>query len=173
MKKLSIIFLSLFVIVVLLHSFSSCQENENRNFPSCDYSQVICYKLNGNGNHSYAESALRQQTSEFKQLSEDQVKAFLLLINDVNSYGNSVAACHNPEIGLVFYDEHKQPCSYLSVCLTCNNIYANPKIDLGLRAGLESGFSRESRDQLREIFKSWGYSNDAKSPMFDEKGDRE
>lgn len=151
-----------------LDKVSSTQKKEVHKFPNCSYTKVILYKLNGNGNHSGANSVFRQRTHEFKELSPSDLKDFLKLINKKSSYGNSTAACHEPRIGLVFYDENEQACSYLSLCLDCNNIYTSPELNFAEKMIPMHGFSIESRKKLHKIFEEWGFPDENFSPLFDD-----
>jgi hypothetical protein len=137
-------------------------------FPSCEYSKVLIYSLNGNGNSSGAESVFRQRDGKLKEINPKEIKEFITLINSKKSYGNTTAACHEPRIGLVFFDKNEAPCAYLSLCLACNNIYTKPEIKLGLQPGMESGFSLKSRKKLHEIFEKWGFPDKNYSPLFDD-----
>ncbi|MCP4439941.1 MAG: hypothetical protein GY810_13430 [Aureispira sp.] len=137
-------------------------------FPACEYSKVILYELNGKGNHSRAESVFRQRTKKSKELNSEELKDFLKLLNNKDSYGNGTAACHEPRIGLVFYDRHKDPCAYLSLCLACNNVYTKPGLNLGLEVGIDQGFSLKSRKKLHKIFEKWGFPDKNFSPLFDD-----
>jgi hypothetical protein len=87
------------------------------------------------------------------------------LLNSKDSYGNSTAACHEPRIGLVFYDKNKNPCSYLSLCLSCNNLYSTPKLK---HIESNDGFSIKSRKKLHAIFEEWGFPDENYSFLFDD-----
>lgn len=141
-------------------------ENGQDEFPSCSYSKVILYKLYGNENHSWNDAIFSQRTGEYKELSQERVTDFLELLNSKKSYGNSTAACHDPRIGLVFYDENENPCSFLSLCLSCNNIYTKPELKLDLESN--DGFSLKSRKKLHAIFEEWGFPDENYSFLFDD-----
>ncbi|MEM7298057.1 MAG: hypothetical protein AAF391_07305 [Bacteroidota bacterium] len=126
-----------------------------QSFPGCDYSQVEVHRLNAREGHSYARSALVCQTGDFKVLSGPEVNAFVALIQDSASYGDIMAACHQPMIGLVFYQEDKV-CAYLSLCLSCNNVYCEPALNLNLDYE-KSGFSNHTRKLIRKILSEWNY----------------
>lgn len=139
---------------------------KNGKFPTCSYSKVILYKLNGNANDSWSEAVFSKRTGEYKELTSEQVKDFLALLNNKKSFGNSTAACHDPRIGLVFYDENEAPCSYLSLCLSCNNIYTAPKLKYSSEDN--KGFSIKSRKKLHTIFEEWGFPDENYSFLFDD-----
>lgn len=143
-------------------------QKEVREFPNCSYTKVILYKLNGNGNHSGANSVFRQRTHESKELSPNDLKDFLKLMNTKSSYGNSTAACHEPRIGLVFYNKDETPCAYLSLCLDCNNVYSSPELNFAEKIIPQHGFSIESRKKLHDIFEKWGFPDENFSPLFDD-----
>lgn len=134
------------------------QSTEKFNIKSSN--RIVLYELNGHGNHSGAESVFRQRTGKEKELKSEEVKEFLSLINNKQSYGVGYAACHEPRLGIVFYDENI-PISYLSLCLACNNLYSKPRIDLGLEGARNSGFNKESRKMIRKIIEDWGFSDES------------
>ena len=81
------------------------------------------------------------------------------MINDKQSYGVGYASCHEPRIGIVFY-EKDIPVSYLSLCLACNNLYTKPALKLGLDGAREWGFNKESRKEIRRIIDKWGFKDE-------------
>ena len=109
-----------------------------------------------------------QRTSQFKELTKTEVNYFLEIINNKQSYGNTTAACHEPQTGLVFYDAQGTPCSYLSLCMRCNNIYTSPKLQAKLSHKSRGGFSLKTRKKLHKVFEVWGYPNVEYSFLFDD-----
>lgn len=140
--------------------------SESEEFPSCSYSKVILYKLYGNANDSWSKAIFSKRTGEYRELTSEQVKDFLALLNNKRSFGNSTAACHDPRIGLVFYNKNETPCSYLSLCLSCNNIYTAPKLKYSSEDN--KGFSIKSRKKLHTIFEEWGFPDENYSFLFDD-----
>jgi len=137
-------------------------------FPGVAYEKVVLYELDGRGNHSGAKSVFRQQTGGTKVLTEKDVQAFLKLISTPKSYGNTTAACHEPRIGLVFYNEQEEEVAYLSLCLACNNVYTSPVLAFSESLIPKHGFSIKSRKQLHKIFEEWGFPDEEFSPLFDD-----
>ena len=122
--------------------------------------RIVLYELNGHGNHSGAESVFRQRTGKQTELKSGEIKEFLSLINNKQSYGVGYAACHEQRLGIVFYDKNI-PISYLSLCLACNNLYSKPRIDLGLEGARNSGFNKKSRKIIRKIIDEWGFRDES------------
>lgn len=151
-------------------SFSVAPDSSTAVFPACDYGFVQLFELKGRGNHSGAASVFDQRTGQSKLLTQQQVDSFLSIINAPKSFGGSVAGCHEPRIGLVFYTTDSLPCSYLSLCLDCNNIYSKPKLNhLRGKDTYQRGFSLTTRKQLHSFLEAVGFPDKQYSPLFDDK----
>lgn len=148
-------------------STANINQDSTAGFPGCDYYRAVVFELNGRPGPG-ADAVFRLRTGKQKELSEAELESFLELISNPDSYGDFTAACHDPRIGLVFYDEEGEVCSYLSLCLACNNLYTEPSLNLNLEPARETGFSKAMRKQLRDIFAEWGFPDNNHSEMFDD-----
>ena len=141
-------------------------QDSTPSFPGRTYSKVIVHQLNGQPG-SRAQSVFELQTGKSAQLDSVHLVSFLKLINDPKSYGNLVAACHDPRVGMILYDSDDKVTSYLSLCMACNNLYTAPQLTLALDHNA-SGFSLESRKKLHSILEGWGLPDWGFSPLFDD-----
>ncbi|MBR9921688.1 MAG: hypothetical protein GYB31_12690 [Bacteroidetes bacterium] len=129
------------------------------NFPGSTISRVIFQELNGRGGHGL-ESVFEIRTGKSKELRPAEYQPFLELLHNPKSYGQYTAACHDPRVGLIFYNESDHIIGYISLCLACNNVYTRPRLaGLGL-SYQDAGFSKISRKKLRELFANWGFPDD-------------
>jgi hypothetical protein len=165
----SVTFQDSLIYTIKYHDLSMNQiEYKYKYFPKCNFTTVKVFPLDGNPNNGGAKSVLKSK-SDGTELTKSQVDDFLKIINDTNSYDNSSSACFEPSIGLVFYDSTNRACSYLSLCLDCNNIYCSPS--LPGRLDHQDGFSLKTRKKLRRIFTDWGYAPHVFSSFYDDEED--
>lgn len=82
--------------------------------------------------------------------------AFVAILKDKKSYGNSMAACFSPKIGLVMYDRESLPLGQISICLDCNQFTTSLKTP-ETASGPFAGFTLEARQKMRELFFKWGF----------------
>ena len=134
--------------------------------PCCACDKAIIYEIKSNGN-GWPEDVFTKRTAKNKLLTKSELSEFIDLLNNPSSYGNSVAACHIPRIGLVCYDSTDTPCSYLTLCLECNNLKSKPDFLADFKPAYLKGFSKPTRKKLRHIFEKWGFPDVNSSDMFD------
>lgn len=137
-------------------------------FPPDNYRTVIAYGLNGRPLVQGAMHLLSNKTGQQHRLTPADTDSLLTLITSPQSYGLGTAACHDPRIGLIFYDRSNQPCGHMSICLACNNVLAEPSLGLRPATGYRNGFSLASRKKLRTLFARWGMADLQFSPLFDD-----
>lgn len=77
------------------------------------------------------------------------------ILKSPKSYGNGMAACFEPKIGLIMYDREKIPLGHVSICLDCNQFRSSLKTTAPNSPF--RGFSKEARQKLRTLFFSWGF----------------
>lgn len=72
------------------------------------------------------------------------------------------------------YDERNNPIESLSICLDCNNYDTYPgSIKIEYSKPHLIGFSKETRNKLRNIFKEWGLEYYGFSSFYDDEEDYE
>ena len=136
-------------------------------FPGRPYHRVVAFELNGRYGHARAASVFENQTGKQIVLTQPQVEDFLLLLNDRKSYGHYEMACFDPRVGLVFYDESDEVVAYLSLCLACNNVRAEPALDFDLEIPSNSGFTKKVYHRLFELFNAWGIPHELQNSLME------
>jgi len=74
----------------------------------------------------------------------------------------------------VVYDEDEVPLEFLSICLDCNYFRSYPgRIPVKYQDEWSYGFTYETRNKLRAMFKKWGFDYYGYAPSFDNTEDYE
>ncbi|MEL6276393.1 MAG: hypothetical protein AAFU03_14935, partial [Bacteroidota bacterium] len=141
--------------------------NSLRGFPGGLYESVVFYELNGRPGRLTRNWLQRNRTGKTVTLTKPQVEAFLDILNDPNSYGGEVAACHDPRHGFEFKDKLGRVFAYMSLCMACNNIYTKPALIIDNEPG-RKGFNIDTRHRLRDLFGEWGVAKGGFSNLFDD-----
>lgn len=115
---------------------------------------VVLYEL-GLPGHGLAESAFRNRTGVKCSLNAEQARQLARLLNASSTYGGTSAACHDPALGVVWYDADTCPVAYLSICLNCNNVFAKPALQSIKSEAPYHGFSASGRRKLIDLLTSW------------------
>jgi len=102
------------------------------------------------------KSEFRKRKSEGIEIAREDFLNLIKLLKNPKSYDNSTAACYDPKFGLIVYDKDNVPSEFLSICLGCNNFRTFPgQIEVSYENKILCGFSRETRNQLRQMFFKW------------------
>ena len=121
-------------------------------FAGIPYDSAVAYSYDGEGGREIVdEGVLSGPVSKKALLSRKQANAITDLLFDESTYGGPLAACFDPHLGLVFYDEGK-PASYVSICLACNYLVSSVPIRE------EAGFSEKGAKAIAEFEKGLGFS---------------
>ncbi len=140
-------------------------------FDTLEYNKVIAYDFEGNYEphpsviknsrwRRYAPVILRQ-----KSLNQEQVNFLTNFLTNNKTYGGSTAACFDPHLGIVFYQNNDIQC-VVNICLDCN--YLESSIDIPafhyhkINPNTEHeysaiGFSEEGKQNIIELSKQLGF----------------
>lgn len=152
--------------------------SENEDFskiPSRAYAYVKAYRFSCIGECG-SQDILRDTHGKEVTLSNTQLATFLRLIQNKKSYGAGTAACFDPKLAITFYDHDGIPMEYIAICLSCNSSDSYPimKINHTLNEKhINRGFSINTRNELRKMFKEWGLSYEEYSEWYDDPKDWE
>ena len=141
--------------------------NSLRGFPGGLYETVVFHELKGRPGRLTRNSLQQNRAGKSLTLNKSQVEAFLNILNDPNSYGGDVAACHDPRHGFEFKDKLGRVFAYMSLCMACNNIYTKPALVIDNEPG-RKGFNIDARHRLRDLFGEWGVNKGGFSNLFDD-----
>lgn len=129
------------------------------------YNKVIAYDFDGreeaymspiNGNWSDSEwISFSKVILKQKSLTETQIATVEDFLFDNSTYGNIFAACFEPHLGVVFYEDFKVKC-VINICLDCNSLSSSTVISATSynvnEAGVElKGFSKLGRTKIIEL----------------------
>jgi len=98
-------------------------------------------------------------------LNQKQVNFLTNFLTDNETYGGSPAACFEPHLGIVFFQDNKIQCS-VSVCLDCNYLESSVdipaenyhKIEAGTKYEYSAiGFSERGKQSTIELCKQLGF----------------
>jgi len=145
MKQIPI---TLFSILLLSACVNSPAEVKLNKFPLEEFSNIVAYQMNGEGNDAIFENGQfsKMVTGNLKELNAEQTMQLLEFVEDNKSFGGEAAKCFNPRHAFVFYNEEK-PVAHLTICMECGWLKSTP--DLGGFA-----FSRKGKKQLNDLLES-------------------
>ena len=96
-----------------------------------------------------------------KALNISQAKEVIDLLTSTSTYGGVTAACFNPHLAFVFYDDSK-PVFNVDICLGCNYLIATEeipamdikKINKGAKDEYSAiGFSKKGKSRIKKLGK--------------------
>lgn len=138
-----------------------------KTFPYAESASYKAYSLGLVGECNACE--FKNRISRGTEISKDDFRELIELLENPDSYSNSTAACFDPKIAIVGYDEEGVPTEYMSICLNCNNFRSSPgKVAIEYKDDFSKGFSGETRNTLRALFFKWGIDYYGFSPAWDE-----
>ncbi len=152
-----------FLFLLIFFSFWACR-SENKPkishfiFPNTTYTKVVAYHFEDTEtgeNIVNKAGELNPTVKKEQELNPAQVKNFLTLINNPDTYGGEAMRCFQPRLGLVFYNAHNKAAAHISICFQCNNFSATPNI--ARQEDMPNGsraFSEHGRQQLVAFCKS-------------------
>ncbi len=134
-------------------------------FDTLKFDKIIAYDFEGSEepnpsvigkNNKFTNVILKQ-----KYLNEKQAQFLLKCLTSNSTYGGSFAACFNPHLGFVFFDNNKVVCT-VDVCLGCNYLIStsdipamnNKMINKGTEDAYPAfGFSKSGKKKIRKLCK--------------------
>ena len=147
--------------------YESQWTDKPQNFPYSKGAIFKVFKLDCSG--ECFKSEFRKRKSDGVEISEEDFSKLIEILREPKSYDNSTAACFDPKFGLVVYDKENIPTEFLSICLDCNSFRTYPgQIEVNYENEILNGFSKEARDQLRQMFFKWGIDDDGFSSFWDD-----
>lgn len=105
-------------------------------------------------------------------LTEMQVKTLIYTLTSKKTYGGGTAACFDPHMAFVFYDEKEIVKAYIDVCMDCNTLKAKPFIavrkNYTKKHPLKEGFSEKGRKTFKKFCTDFNFEHCNKpSELFD------
>ena len=120
---------------------------------------IVAFHLNCDENGEGGNVFLNR-ISQGVPISIDDFTRLRKSVNSPNAMNAAVSACFSPQLGLVLYDDDGMPFGHVEICLLCNQINFHPKelFSLGNENTPFIGFSKELRDEIRDIFIPYGFT---------------
>ena len=142
------IFPTLCSILLLTACADSTAEVKLNKFPVEEFSNIVAYQMNGEGEDAVFENGKlsKMVMGEQKELNAEQTMQLLEFLQDEKAFGGTPAACFSPRHAFVFYNDER-PVAHLTLCMECGWMKSTP--DLGGFA-----FSRKGRKELDELLDS-------------------
>lgn len=134
-------------------------------FDKLVFNKVMAYDFDGSeepypsifeGNNKFIPIIEKQ-----KALTKSQAKELIDLLTSTTTYGEATAACFNPHLAFVFYN-NELPVLTVNICLDCNYLIASEKIPAmefkKINKGTENeysaeGFSRKGKARIKRLGK--------------------
>lgn len=132
--------------------FSACANNsvevKLNKFPVEQFSSIIAYEMNGEGEDAIFENGKlsKMLTGVQKELNAEQTMQLLEFVQDEKAFGGAAASCFEPRHAFVFYNDER-PVAHLTICMECGWLKSTP--DLGGFA-----FSRKGKKCLNKLLNS-------------------
>jgi hypothetical protein len=174
-EKLRMKMLSLFFVFTTL--FDSVIAQEQNPFVKLQYDSVVIYDFGTPGKHSPELSIINKNNQlastvrKKKKLTSDESKKLTDVVGVKSSYGQNVASCFDPHLGIVYY-KNGMPNVHITVCMDCNRLESSVKIpaqDQGKQISEEGseyyilyGMSKTLRKQFRKLLLKYDFSHQAK-----------
>jgi hypothetical protein len=141
----------------------------NAPFDTLQFNKVIAYDYEGSEqalgrimiSGGYEPVVLKQQ-----YLTNNQAEKLLNVLTSKSTYGGSNAACFNPHLAIVLYNDAKIVCA-VDVCLECNYLKSTTAIP-AQRSNKQTfegrdyyppGFSQKGQKELKQFCTKLGFSH--------------
>ena len=157
--KSCLILLSLFLPALL-----AAQSNP---FDTLKYDKIVAYEFQGLGGR-LIKHCLKNEPDRISKsivISKKKMKAFEGILIDNSSYGNTVAACFDPHLAIVYYDGG-DIAGTIDICLDCNYLEASVEIPATSHKVIKvsedysyaaHGFSKKARKAIDDFCRSLGF----------------
>ncbi len=95
-------------------------------YKTLEYDSVVAYDFRGEGGGSITDGKgrLDKTAKNGTTFSQAQIDSLITTVVDTSSYGGFSAACFDPHMGIVFYNEGKVV-SKIDVCFECNYLVSS------------------------------------------------
>lgn len=132
-------------------------------FDTLIYDKVKAYEFDGSHERliTYCLKKEKSRINKDKLLSKELIKEFEKIITSKGSYGAYTAACFEPHLAIVYYNDN-QIVEVVDVCLSCNYLKSSVEIPALSEIKVDSfteyerplsGFNKETRKKLDGFLK--------------------
>jgi len=155
-----------FLLFIVFCSFWACKNDnkpktQNFAFPNVAYTKAVAYHFDdtqARENIVTKAGTLNANIKKEQELNPEQIKHFLGLVNNPDSYGGMSHRCFEPRLGVVFYDAQNKIAAHMSICFQCNNFSSTPVV--AKREDMPDGssaYSELGRQKLVDFCKSLNF----------------
>lgn len=150
------------------------EEKLSAPFDTLEFNKVIAYEFDGVGGRKIIDSKgnYSNKIEVQKQINDKQLFEFTELITNPKSYGKVTAACFDPKMSLVFY-ENEVPRVTIDICLDCNYLISSVPIPILEEAhnkvselGITYGFSEKGVDGIMKLAEELDFKYKDYKPHF-------
>ena len=137
------------------------KEKLNPPFNTFKFNKVIAYDYEGveepygsvfDINHKFIDIIESQ-----KELTKSQTLDLINFLTNTKTYGGSTAACFNPHLGFVFF-QNNNPVFHMDICLDCNYLISSQEIPA-------QKFKKVRDGNGTEVYSLIGFSNYGKDKI--------
>ncbi len=138
-------------------------------FKKLNYNKVIAYDYEGNeeafGSIISKEGKFVPVVLKQKSLDKNQVEQIIRTLVDKKTYGEASAACFNPHMALVFYND-KKIVFKIDICFGCNYLISSGEIPAMNHKKIKFedghfyyaiGFTKRGKENIKVLAKQLGF----------------
>ena len=104
-------------------------------------------------------SVFSHRTSQGTIIHLNDFQKLITVLENPNAFNLPVAACFEPQVGLILYNSKRSPIGKIEICLGCNSIRTYPKSLKSINDNTPfTGFSKNTRRTIRELLIPYGFS---------------
>jgi hypothetical protein len=133
-------------------------------FDTFTFDKVVAYDFESDSDSGAAiieDGKFAARVYKQHALTQEQADRLLGMLAANTTYGGSPAACFEPHLGLVFYEDHEEV-GHVSVCLACNRLDSSmdiPAMSKMYEPVYRIGFSDSARSKLAGFCRELGFSH--------------
>lgn len=149
----SLTLLLFFLSAVACNSKKNTTPTPENVFAKISYDKAVAYNYDGEFMIQIINERtghLADKISKEKVLTAEQATRITNTLCDASTYGDDMAACFDPHLGIVFYKLDK-PVAYVSICLDCNQLVSSVRIPAAI-----TGFTWEGAKKIMDFEKETG-----------------
>ena len=136
-------------------------------FDSIRFNKVIAYDFDGKEERNISvvdKYGFSKVIKKQKNLNKEQVTFLINFLTDTLTYGQSTAACFEPGLGIVFFNNESVVYT-IDICLDCNFLHSTTIIPATQYTQMDSedgtsyaldGFSQKGKNNIIELCKQLG-----------------
>jgi hypothetical protein len=156
------------IILTIIISLPSVVLAQMNGFDSLKYDKVMAYEFQGEGGRiiTYCLKKDSSRITKSIELSNKQIKNFETLLTSNSSYGNTTAACFDPHLAIVYYQNY-QIVGSIDICLGCNSLSSSIDIPATRNVMIKvsddysypaAGFSKGARKSIDAFCRELGFT---------------